>query len=371
MSLPTYIRRRRTPDPAQFLAKNLGPELLRELDAGLTAAAKAGKPDQFIKDWALQWSGAGRWNRVLQAYKHWEEKDFDGYYVNPPKRHVRPFWLLPKLYDEQAVTLGPAGTAAASSPMLAFEVDTSGHFEIAYTLFQATDPNFLVQIFDGGNVLKSLMNREVHARTIAGSARRPLIWPETYFVNAQEAARTIFVSLRNLSLSSNTVRWAFHGRRWYHKEADDETRRAIERKFGRMEKTYTYFLTLQPLPTASPEAANAPGVTLAAGQSLLENQAPSFKATDEADTEVHKVAVYATAGPGSFDFQIREKRNGRTLSNGFVTDISGWGDGEFPFVYPETFLIERNHEVSFEVRNLAGVENVIYPTLIGRRLQYA
>jgi len=352
----------------------MGPELMREFNGRLTATP----PEQLpilLRDWAAQWMTPARWTRMLQLYKQWEEKDFEGYYINPTKRHVRPFWPLPKAAAEQALVLAAAGTPGDTVPHVQYQVDTQGHYEIAYTMFAATSPNFLVQIFDGGNVNKSLMNREVHARTIAGSARRPLIWPETYFLNVEDAPRTISVSFRNLSALSNTVRWAFHGRRWYHKEAPPNVQEAIFKKFERMEKTYTYFLTLS-LPESqygpsTPEGANPPAITLAAGQTLQENSAPIFWATDEADTEVFKTTVFASQGPGSFEFQLREAQSGRTLSNGFVSDVNGWGDGEFPFVLPETFLMERNYKVLFEVRNLSGAENRIFPTLIGRRLQYA
>jgi len=346
MSLPTYIRKRRVPRPQDYLRQQLNCSEQEAL-------------------------------RFLQALKAWEN-DFEGYYINPTKRHVRPFWLVPKLVSEQNVALTPAGTPGARQAGIAFEVDTQGHFEIAYAMFKATDDDgndvsdFLVEIFDGGNNMKGLQNTELHAVAVAGSARRPFIWPETYFLNVQNAPRTMFMNFRNLSTGNLNIRWVFHGRRWYHKEATPEVQRAIQEKFDRMEKTYTYFLTLSLAASnytpSTPEGANAPGITLASGQQLLEGQAPFFWATDEADTEVHYLTYRAT---GPFEFQLREAESGRTLSNGFVQVTSGWGDGEFPFVFPETLLMERNYKVLFEVRDLSGAENIIYPVLTGRRLQYA
>lgn len=344
MSLPTYIKQRRFPRPQDFLTKELG------------------KSEQEV-------------TRFLQALKKWEN-DYQGFYINPTKRHVRPFWLIPKAPTEQAVTLQPAGTPGDRVQNVSFEVDTQGHFEIAYAMFFAQTSllapasNFLVEMFDGGNNMKGLQNRELHARAVAGSARRPFIWPETYFLNTQNAPRTLFMNFRNISADIITVRWAFHGRRWYHLEADSKVQRAIREKFEQMEKTYTYFLTLtlDGYPPTTPEGANAPGITLAANQTLQENSAPFFWATNEADTEVHKL-TYSSTGP--FEFQLREEQSGRTLSNGWVEVTSGWGDGEFPFVLPETFLLERNYKVLFECRDLSGAQNIIYPVLTGRRLQYA
>lgn len=346
MSLPTYIKSRKYPKPEQFLTKELG------------------KTPAEV-------------HRFLQALKKWET-NYEGFYINPTKRSVRPFWLLPSDPAEQEITLAAAGTPGDRVTNIAFEVDTTGHFEIAYAMFTARDPldnptsNFLVEIFDGGNNMKGLQNAEMHARAVAGSARRPFIWPETYLVNTQNAARTIFMNFRNLAPFVQRIRWAFHGRRWYHLDADASVQRAIREKFETAEKTYTYFLTLSLVasqyPPSTPEGANPPGLTLAANQAVAENSAPFFWATNEADTEVHKLTYFAT---GPFEFQLREAESGRTLSNGWVQVTSGWGDGEFPFVLPETFLIERNYKVLFEARDLSGVQNIIYPIMTGRRLQYA
>jgi hypothetical protein len=344
MSLPTYIRKRKFARPQDYLKQALG------------------KSEQEI-------------TRFLQEYKKWQES-FEGFYINPTKRHVRPFWLLPTLPAEQAITLAAAGSPGDRAQNIGFEIDTQGHFEIAYAMFSAEDDqgnpvsDFLVEIFDGGNNMKGLQNKELHARAVAGTARRPFIWPETYFLNTQDAPRTLFMNYRNISADPITIRWCFHGRRWYHLEANSEVQRAIREKFERMEKTYTYFLTLtlDGYPPTTPEGANTPGITLASGQTLQENSAPFFWATSEADTEIHKLTYSAT---GPFEFQLREEQSGRTLSNGWVQVTSGWGDGEFPFVLPETFLLERNYKVLFEIRDLSGAENVVYPVLTGRRLQYA
>jgi hypothetical protein len=344
MSIPTYIRKRQFARPQDYLTKALN------------------LPEQQV-------------TRFLQEYKKWQES-YEGFYINPTKRHVRPFWLLPKLASEQTITLQPAGMAGSTYPGAAFEVDTQGHFELAYAMFTAQDTmgnpvnNFLVQIFDGGNNLKALQNAELHAVAVAGTAQRPFIWPETYFLNTQNAPRTLFMNFRNLMNEVITVRWGFHGRRWYHLEASPDVQQAISEKFERMEKTYTYFLTLSlnGYPPSTPEGANAPGITLAAGEMLQENSAPFFWATNEADTEIHKLTYFST---GPFEFQLREQESGRTLSNGWVQVYNGWGNGEFPFILPETFLIERNYRVLFEVHDLSGAQNIIYPVLTGRRLQYA
>lgn len=343
MSLPTYVRRLTEPDPVKYLTKQIG-----------------GDP-------AL-------WTRAVQVLKAWKE-DYQGYYINPTKKHVRPFWLTPFNVSDQALVLQAAGTPGDTVKLVPFEVDTQGHFELAYAMYVATHNsdgsaanNFTIQIFDGGNNNKGLQNDEIHVATTAGIAKRPFIWPESYFVNTQTAKRTIFMTFRNLDAQAITVRWAFHGRRWYHKEAPANVSEAIQKRFERMEKTYTYFMTLQGIRGTTPEGANNPAVTLSAGEQLIENAAPFFKATDDADAEVHKLTAFST---GPFEFQLRERQSGRILSNGFIHVNTGMGDGQFPFVWSESLLLERNYEILFEVHDLSNAQNIIWPTLTSRRLQYA
>lgn len=338
MSLPTYIRRRRVPDPVAYLDNAFGRKQVE--------------------------TGPAFWNRVLQLHKQWQE-DYDGFYINPAKRSVRPWWLVADRAADQALVV--AGNA--TSAFIPFTIDTTGHYEVSYIMHQATSTNYVVEIFDGGNNMKKFMNQEIHAETIAGTARRPFVLPESWVFNVEDAPRTIFVRFRDRSGSSNTIRWCFHGRRWFQKEAIAPVQEAIYRRFQRRERLFSYFLTLDGIPTGSTEDDNTPAIRLTADQSVIENRAPYFWTTDEADTELIKMTFRST---GVFEFQLREFQNGgRILSNGFIRNTMGMGDGEFPFVFPEGYLLERNHKLGIDLRDLSSAQNDIYLTVIGRRLQYA
>ena len=348
MSLPTYVRHRRVANPADYILQRLAAD-----------NARNGKGE----------CDPGEVYRILQLRKQWED-DYDGYYINPVKPHVRPFWLLPSREDEKLIRLTAAGTAGDTAKLIEFKIDTQGHFEAAYLMFKATSPDFFVEILDGGNNQAGFQNSEIHASTIAGDAKRPFTLPETWFFNTQDAPRSIFMNFRNRSAAPNDIRWVFAGRRWYHKESPYIVQEAIERRFLRTEKTYTYFLTNQPFPTPSAP----PGIPIAAGASVIENAAPIFKATNEADTEIYKLMIFAVDDQGAdadFTFALREQQSGRTLSDGQVHVSNGWGDGQFPFVLPETFLFQRNYELIFEITSLSANPITIFPTLCGRRLQYA
>mgnify|MGYP001566592671 CR=1 FL=1 len=338
MSLPTYIRRRRVADPAEYLHRAFGER-------------------QQLTDRAF-------WHRVLQLHKGWEE-DYEGFYINPVKRITRPFWLLADRAADQALVVG----ASAASAKIPFTIDTSGHYEVAYLMFQATSSNFLVEVFDAGNNEAGFQNREIHAVTVAGTARRPFVLPESWVFNVEDAPRLLLVRFTDRSGSSNTIRWAFHGRRWFHKDSDGKVQEAVFRRFQRRERLFSYFLGLTGIPTGSTEDDNLPAIRLTADQAVLENRAPYFISTDEADTELVKLNFRSD---GAFEFQLRETQsNGRILSNGFIRNTMGMGDGEFPFVFPEGYLLERNHRLLLELRDLSSAQNDIYATAIGRRLQYA
>lgn len=271
-------------------------------------------------------------------------------YVNPVKRHVRPFWLVT---DPVTVTVPAGGIVEAE-----VEIDTLGHFEWIYNQCKA-DGDFTIQILDV-NTGRQLMNRPVHIRTISSialSGERPFKLPESYFFNTEEAGRTVKLRFRDLSGAENNIRWVMHGRRWYHKEAPPEVQHKIQERFALKERTYVYWLTtIARDPDAIP--------TIPASGTLTER----FSATDEADSEISKLTLVST---GPFTFQLRERASGKTLSNGQVHSTVGWGDAEFPFIWASPLLLERNYDLDLEMVDLSGAPNQVFATLTARRLQYA
>lgn len=274
-------------------------------------------------------------------------------YINPVKRHVRAFWLTSQ---------GPGATpqvvdipAGGTTNPIPFPISTEGHYEIFYSMFQALDPNILINIFDNGT-RRNLMSRPIHVATLAGTSERPFIWPETYFLNVTNGPRALSVTFTDLSGQDNAIRFVFYGRRFYQNEAPPDVAMKMQRYFEAKERTNVYWLTTND------------DITLTADQELLGPAAPVFEATDEADTEIFKMTVI---NDGAFEFQLREQRNNRTMSNGFIHVVDGWGSGLFPFVLQETFLLERNYDVSFEIRDLSGAPNNVFATFTARRLYYA
>ena len=278
--------------------------------------------------------------------------------VNKTKRHVRSFWLQG---DPRTLALTAAGTPGDTLLAVPFQVDTQGHFEWAYIMAHAVDSNgvvnsdFTIKIFDPGT-RRDLMNEEIHAGTLAGTGRRPGILVETYFLNTENAERQLQISVRNLRALPNNIQITLHGRRWYHKEAPPDVQQMMREKFKNKERTTTYWLTTK----------NG-AFTLAAGAELVNSAAPIIEADDEADSEVFKITAVST---GEFEFRLREIATNRFISNEFVRKENGWGDAEFPFVFQETLLIERNYDVAVDIRDLSGAPNTVYLTTHCRRLWF-
>lgn len=281
-------------------------------------------------------------------------------FINKTKKHVRSFWVLGQ---PKTIVAAVAGTPGASVLGVPFEVDTQGHFEWAYIMAHARNQigvdnkDFLLKIFDPGT-RRDLMNDAIHAETICGTARRPGILTETYLLNTENAGRELQISVENLDpLYQNNIEIALHGRRWYHKESPPDVQEEMRNYFQHKERTTHYWLTTK-----------GGVVVLAAGQELINNAAPLMEADDEADTEVFKIT---SKSDGPFEFRLRELATGKTISNDYIRVENGWGNAEFPFVFQESLLIERNYDVAVDIRDLSGLQqNRVFLTFHARRLWY-
>ncbi len=296
-------------------------------------------------------------SRPFKFIEHPEVKTLIGKYglvpeysihINKLKRHVRPFWLLTDSGEAEPTITTVAANATANP--VAMPVDTQGHFEAFYCLSQSTGP-YTVIIFDPGK-RRNLMNREIHIRTLGGNAEQPFIFPESYFMNVEDGQRSLMVTFRNLTNVQNQIRFALVGRRWYNKESSPQVQMEMRMKFAKRERTNVYFLTTD------------------GAISLAGNAAGNFNITmdDLADTEIFKMMSFSDS---PFTFEILERASNRTLSNGIIHSDLGFGTENFPFIFPESLLVERNYQLTLRITNLSPDTNNIFVNFAGRRLYYA
>lgn len=270
-------------------------------------------------------------------------------FINPAKRNVKSFALVT---NPTTSTMSAGGT----TPPLTMPVDTQGHFEAFYAVADRTGP-CTVTLFDPGTS-RYLMNREIHIDTIVSGisgngGQRPFIWPESYFMNVEDAGRALVAQFRDLSGASNTVRFMLEGRRFYTKEAPPQVYQKMYEYFGRKERTNVYFLTTDQ------------DVSLTASSTTINSS--FMRVTDEADFEIYKIC---SVSQGAYEWTLRDTSTGRILSNDYTSNTCRTGNAEYPYILPEPILIERNYSLQLDIRNLSGATNNVYFTLIGRRLYY-
>jgi hypothetical protein len=312
--------------------------------------------------------------------------------VDPKKKFITPYTLVS---EPEEITVPPAelmcpGVFAGgivANPVI-FPLEDKGQFEIFYSAFSArfaggpdaglpTD-QFMAVIFDTDVEEREplLMNREVHARTLGGgfgdplgagvetaiqsAAGRPLVWPESFFLDPSRGGKALFMGYRNLTTFPIIVRWAFHGV-MYYKDGEYEARLSEKSEMYGMNKVVMpYFYTTDT------------NVRLAAGETFDFD----LRITDEADVEIFKLNKFS-----DFDFKWRfqEKHGKRYLDNaglaagggpGGVHSDFGWGNAEFPFIPFETLYFDRNSKLKIQFSNvLTDQMNRIFPTLVCRKIE--
>jgi len=311
--------------------------------------------------------------------------------VDPAKRFITPFTLVTEpeeILVPASVEMCPgllAGGGVENAVIL--PIDNKGPFEAVYSQFtavfasgpdagQPTD-QFMVVIFDP-EFRPVLMNREIHVRTIAGgfgsslgagfgtafqsAAGRPMVWPETFFMEPTEGGKALFLAYRNLTPYPIRVKWAFHGIRYYHLPDYRAAQKEKEAMYGKGRVSFPYFYTTD------------------TDVRLLADESFDFdvRITDEADVEIVKMNVFSDE---AFLWRLMEKAGKRFLDNsgpgiaGVANGIHsalGWGDAEFPFIPFETMYYEQNSKVMISLVNaLSASPNRIFPTLCCRKIHHA
>jgi len=288
--------------------------------------------------------------------------------TNPLLDWVKPFTLS---IEGETLTL-PASTTPQPSEPIPMVIDGKGHFEIMQAFFKSQrSEGFTVQLFDA-DMRPLLMNREVHVATIASgggtstnyetfgaaaSAGRPFRWPETFFMNVEEHGRVIFAVFRNLSTSSNVIRFGLHGQRWFHMQAPQGIANRMQQIYRTRFRTMPFFYTTDGFVSVVADATTE----------------FTIRFTDEAWTEVMKIMSVST---NSFLVRIRETATNKPFmsdvvpaTQGFVHSLCAFGDGEFPFLHWDTDVFEPNFKLTFQFRNtIVSATNVIWLTLGCRKI---
>lgn len=291
-------------------------------------------------------------------------RDYNGNIVlNKVKRYLRPYWLQtePEVVALPSRLINPQRSADIIMP-----VDNQGPVEIYYSMFEA-DGDFMLTIFDPES-RRVLMNREVHIRTVAGTAQAPLIWKEPLVIYGGTDAKYLYVTFRNLETFTNNVRFSLHGRRLWFYESPKDVIDAWEEYLYTRRFTAPYFLT-----TAS-------DITTLNG--VLDTPEAFIRNPDGTDFEWFKSAAIVRNNEGNpkrdYEIRIIEQANTRPMMNDFILDTMVFGDdslspfptGLLPFNLWESMYFERNYKFRLELRELDVDSQSYFITLIGRQISH-
>lgn len=312
--------------------------------------------------------------------------------VDPGKKFVVPFTLVsePRVIEvPAAIPFTPGDMSLVRGGVVAqpaiFPIDNKGPFEICYSSFRAVNiinnqevptDQFMAIIFDP-KYRPLLMNREIHARTMAGgfgdalatgmvpaiqsAGGRPFVWPETFFMEPDEKGSALFMGFRNLTQFPLRIQWAFHGLRYYHLNPFKEAMKEKQQLVGSGRISWPYFYTTDT------------DVVLAADEA----RDYDIRLTDEADVEIFKMTHYSDF---PYLWRIMEKAGERFLDtagqgaagvpNGIHSDF-GFGSGEFPFIPFETMYYEKDFKIVLSLVNrLTQNQNRIWNTFTCRKITH-
>jgi len=275
-----------------------------------------------------------------------------GVKINPVKPFVRGYWMIDP--NNETVTLAAQG-AAGDSATVRFNINSQGHFDWVYTMGVSTGA-YSLEFYDAQSN-RRLQNRPVNSLHIVGIATRPFRLPKDYFLDVGKSAREVSCVIRNLTGTQNLVRLVLYGRRFYHREMPEGMADEVIKSLAPKWNEYSFFLV--------PRETNMDGTVTAVGANA--RAVFMFDQDDNADFEVQKLMITST---GTFTFELRENDKRQVIATGAIDSTMGSGNSEFPFIFADTFLLERKKQLLLEVTDTSGNSNSIFATLAGKRMQY-
>ena len=226
---------------------------------------------------------------------------------------------------------------------LVFEDSTDG----------TANADFAVRIKEMGEV-REFMNREVHVRTIFGTAQQPAMLREPYFFVSQHALQFNF---RKIAGGATNIRIALNGAQYYpwdptfmlKPQDKQEIVSRIEAWLHRRRYVSPYWLTTD---TEVNLGANATGNFQA-------------KVGDDGHFEMFGLTAVAT---GNFSLSISEVKTKQTIMNGAITQVNGIGNARFPNIFFRSYLVPAGYRLNCEITDLSGAPNAVWLTMFGRKL---
>lgn len=213
--------------------------------------------------------------------------------------------------------------------------------------------DFAVMLKEVGET-REFMNREVHIRTIAGTAQQVGLLREPYFFMSQH---TIQAQFRKIAGGAVNIRMYLNGAQYYPWDPNfllkpkdkEEIVARIRAWINRRRYVSPYWLT-----TDTPVAlgANATGDFPA-------------KVGDDGHFECFGLTAVAT---GNFSLELSEVKTKQTLMNGAITQTNGIGNARFPTIFFQSYVVPAGYRLNCRLTDLSGAPNAIWLTMFGRKV---
>lgn len=269
-------------------------------------------------------------------------------YINAEKLGENYFVLR---MDDYPLSVGPS-TKVLSGFSIPEDAGHAGDFECAGIVGYGTAP-FLMNLMEVGIEASAFMSNPVHNNLCAGMGGLPLVLPETMFFIAGSFVQC---EITNLSTTlTNAVRLAMVGRK-FNSEMKPEVR---ERRAGFMSSrpTRSFWLTLDR--------------TVASITAGATNQEFYLTMPSGSHFVVEQIMAEST---GPFEFALFDSQTGRQLTfgaagNGFIDSRMLTGPGGLPSKTFGSPLLQPRRSIRVLFNDISGAANVIYLTLLGRRMR--
>lgn len=216
-----------------------------------------------------------------------------------------------------------------------------------------TNSAFTLQMEESG-LGRYFSNAPIHIQTIAGTALTPAFLREPYIFPSNV---NLVANFNKISGGAVTVRVYLNGEMYFpyttQIQASMEERKSLSVGLARLMERRKYVMPFW-------MTTDNGGVSLASGAS-----GTFFSTIGDHAFEAYALTVWST---GSFKLTIQEVKTKQTLMNGKITKDNGFGDGNFPYILPTTYLVPAGYKLQYKIDNLFAGTNVIYITLQGRRI---
>ena len=231
----------------------------------------------------------------------------------------------------------------------------TGDFEITHFTSDQLAA-FRAELYVSGATDKKLMNAPVHVDLLCGSAKYPLYFPTSLFLESRNNIQIRFTNLA-ATLTTNQVRFIAHGRRFLDYENAISRKELMRQFYGRNE--HVFWLTLD-----DTSAALTADQT---GQRFL------MSVPGDADFEAEFLLARST---GPFRVTINEGSGaGRPIvSGGAVAGVPSshvCGTALHPYKFTgDNAYFKRQTKVQVLLDDLSGAANTVEICFVGRLLYY-